>query len=338
MNSEPQQERNQQQQQTSPTHHTTQHAHAYTNEHFLLWKIFQEYQQDYRRQRLWRNIWRVVLVFLVLIGIYSCQQSGKEMISGEHTALINLSGEIGGNHLDQTKILIQGMESAYQDSNVKGIIIRANSPGGSPVVSNTAYQEIRRLKTQYPDIPVYVVAEDMCASGCYYIAAAADKIYADPSSLLGSIGVISGGFDVSELMENIGVKRRLKIAGENKGMGDPFTPETPEQMAIWQSMLDEIHQNFIQAVREGRGKRLKEKQYPDLFSGRVFTGKQAVENGLADGIGNIYSVARDVIKAEQIVDYTPETDDIAGAISRRLNSEVQGQIEQSLHNLNKKVW
>ena len=171
------------------------------------------------------------------------------------------------------------MEAAYKNKNTKAIIIRANSPGGSPVISNIAFNEIRRLKEAHKNIPVYVVAEEMCASGCYYIAAAADKIYADPSSVVGSIGVIGGGFDATGLMDKIGVKRRLKTAGSNKGMGDPFSPETPEQTKIWNAMLADIHGEFIKAVKLGRGSRLKEKENPDIFSGRIYTGIEAKQAG-----------------------------------------------------------
>lgn len=304
--------------------------------------------QEQRKTRLWKNIWRGVAAaafFAVLAGIHSCSTASSGMGStsafqngSEHTAVITLSGEIGGGYQDQVEMLREGLQTAYQNNRVKGIIIRADSPGGSPVVSNTAFQEIRRLKSEHPDTPLYVVAENVCASGCYYIAAAADKIYADPSSMVGSIGVIGGGFDFTGLMDKLGIKRRLKTAGSNKGMGDPFTPETPEQQAIWQQMLDQIHQEFIGAVKEGRGSRLQEKQYPDLFSGRVFTGKEAKNAGLIDGFGNVYSVSRDIIGAPELVDYTPQNDDLARAISRRLNSEVQNQIREGLQGLDNKAW
>lgn len=189
--------------------------------------------QEQRRARIWRNIWRGVAVLIFLSLIFGlAEEEGKTtsvQARSEHTAVIDLTGEIGNDIDDQVQILRDSMEAAYENGNAKAIIIRANSPGGSPVVSNTAFNEVRRLKAEHKDIPVYLVAEDMCASGCYYIAAAADKIYADPSSIVGSIGVIGGGFDFTGLMDKAGVKRRLKTAGSNKGMGDPFTPETPAQ-------------------------------------------------------------------------------------------------------------
>ena len=202
------------------------------------------------------------------------------------------------------------------------------------MVSGVAYREIRRLRAEHPGIPVYVVAEDMCASGCYYIAAAADKIYADQSSIVGSIGVVGSGFDLTGLMRNMGIQRRQRTAGSNKGMGDPFSPETPEQTAIWQGMLDDIHQQFIKAVRDGRGKRLNEADNPDLFSGRVYTGNEALKTGLIDGLGDIYSVSRDIIKAPELVDYTPADD-----ISRLFGKGVGTSVRQGLQEVSQEqLW
>ena len=297
-------------------------------------------QQEQRRARLWRNIWRgvgVMMVLSVLVSMRSCGSVSSEgkTVTGDHTAMIELNGEIGSGYQDQVAMLRKSLEAAYENKRVKGIIIRANSPGGSPVVSNTAFAEIRRLKAQHPKVPVYVVAEDMCASGCYYIAAAADKIYADPSSLVGSIGVIGGGFDFTGLMDKLGIKRRLRTAGDNKGMGDPFSPETPEQQAMWQAMLKDIHSEFIQAVKTGRGNRLLDKQNPDVFSGRIYTGLEAKKVGLVDDFGNIYSVARDVVKAPEIVDYTVQDDNFSKLISRRLGSEMEESVRRVIE---KKGW
>ncbi|STZ77082.1 S49 family peptidase [Bergeriella denitrificans] len=299
-------------------------------------EVLLEAYRDRRRARFWRNVWRVVglAVFLAfLVGLFgSSGQPAALKSASPHTAVVELSGAIGGGYEDQVKMLRDSMQAAYDSGQAKAIVIRANSPGGSPVVSNTAFNEIRRLKAQYPDVPVYVVAEDMCASGCYYIAAAADKIYADPSSIIGSIGVIGGGFDVTGLMEKVGVKRRLKTAGSNKGMGDPFTPETPEQAAIWTQLLDDIHGEFIRAVKTGRGERLKEKEYPDVFSGRIYTGAQAEQVGLIDGFGSVYSVARDVVKAPELVNYTPE-EDLGRLLSRRLGAEIRAGLEAAAARL-----
>ncbi|MDO5638336.1 MAG: S49 family peptidase [Neisseria sp.] len=294
-----------------------------------------ESYKEQRRSRMWRNFWRLVwlLVFLsIIVSLRSGRGESSNMLAGSsknHTAVISLSGEIGGNsYQDQVQMLRDSLQAAYANSRVKGIIIRANSPGGSPVVSNIAFEEIRRLKAQHKNIPLYVVAEDVCASGCYYIAAAADKIYADPSSMVGSIGVIGGGFDFTGLMDKLGVKRRLKTAGSNKGMGDPFSPETPEQTRIWEQMLADIHQEFIKAVKLGRGERLKDAEHPDVFSGRVYTGNEAKAVGLIDDYGNIYSVARDVIKAPEIVNYTPE-DKFYNLIGRRFGAEMKSQLQEA---------
>ena len=291
--------------------------------------------KEQRRARFWRNFWRIIGVLLIAALWFGSDDgtAGQGLATGkEHTAVITLEGEIGGGMDDQVKMLRDSMEAAYSNPNAKGIVIRANSPGGSPVVSNTAFEEIRRLKAQHSDIPVYLVAEDMCASGCYYIAAAADKIYADPSSIVGSIGVIGSSFDATGLMEKIGVKRRVKIAGSNKGMGDPFSPETPEQSKIWEEMLTGIHGEFIKAVKTGRGGRLKFRQYPDVFSGRVYTGADAQKVGLVDGLGNIYSVARDVVKAPDVVDYTPK-DDFGRILGRRFGAELKASVSEALQSL-----
>ena len=291
--------------------------------------------KEQRSARIWRNIWRVIGVILFLMFIASRFGDDTDAVqsSGEHTAVIDLKGEIGNELDDQVEMLRTGMEAVYNNPNAKAIIIRANSPGGSPVVSNIAFNEIRRMKSEHKDIPVYVVAEDMCASGCYYIAAAADKIYADPSSVVGSIGVIGGGFDATGLMDKIGIKRRLKIAGSNKGMGDPFSPETPAQTQIWEKMLTDIHKEFIKSVKLGRGKRLKDQQYSDVFSGRIYTGSEAKEVGLIDDFGSVYSVARDVVKAPELVNYTPE-EDFGKILGRHLSAEMETKVKEKLS----KIW
>ena len=291
--------------------------------------------KEQRSARIWRNIWRVIGVILFLMFIASLFGDDTDAVqsSGEHTAVIDLKGEIGNELDDQVEMLRTGMEAVYNNPNAKAIIIRANSPGGSPVVSNIAFNEIRRMKSEHKDIPVYVVAEDMCASGCYYIAAAADKIYADPSSVVGSIGMIGGGFDATGLMDKIGIKRRLKIAGSNKGMGDPFSPETPAQTQIWEKMLTDIHKEFIKSVKLGRGKRLKDQQYSDVFSGRIYTGSEAKEVGLIDDFGSVYSVARDVVKAPELVNYTPE-EDFGKILGRHLSAEMETKVKEKLS----KIW
>lgn len=299
--------------------------------------VLLEAYREQKRARIWKAIWRGVYLMVFLSLMAGILHGGKNndskktalaQMRGDHTAVIELSGVIGGDkYTDHVEILREGMSDAYKNKNAKAIIILANSPGGSPVVSNIAFQEVLRMKKQNPKIPVYVVAQDLCASGCYYIAAAADKIYADPSSIIGSIGVIGSGFDATELMDKLGIKRRQRTAGSNKGMGDPFSPESPEQQEIWQNMLNQIHTEFINAVRQGRGERLKAQQNPDVFSGRVYTGIEAKKVGLIDDLGNIYSVSRDVVKAPELVDYTPREDDFSRLLSRSLGAEFKSQVE-----------
>ena len=201
--------------------------------------------------------------------------------------------------------ITDALQSAFKDKNTQGVILRINSPGGSPVQSGIINDEVRRLRGVYPNTPLYVVVEDVCASGGYFVAASADKIYVNKASLVGSIGVLMDGFGFTGGMEKLGVERRLLAAGENKGFMDPFSPVDPKQREYALGMLNDIHQQFIAVVKQGRGKRLKDD--PELFSGLVWTGKKAVELGLADGYGSVASVARDVIKAEAVVDYTQKS-------------------------------
>ena len=217
------------------------------------------------------------------------------------------------------------MRSAFEDKGTAGVILRINSPGGSPVQSGIINDEIRRLRGKYPDIPLYVVVEDVCASGGYYVAAAADKIFVDKASLVGSIGVLMDGFGFTGTMDKLGVERRLLTAGENKGFLDPFSPQDPKQKLMAQTMLGEIHKQFIDVVKKGRGQRLKET--PDMFSGLVWTGARSIELGLADDFGTVSSVARDVIKAEKVMDYT-QKENIAERFAKRFGADmVQGAVK-----------
>jgi len=224
-------------------------------------------------------------------------------IPGKHTALVELNGTISADQVS-SDLIMKGLDAAFEDRNTKGVILRINSPGGSPVQAGQIYDDIKRLRSKYPNIPLYAVVDDICASGAYYVAAAADKIYVDKASIVGSIGVLMDGFGFTGTMQKLGVERRLLTAGENKGFLDPFSPENPQQVAYAKTMLEEIHQQFIKAVRDGRGSRLKET--PDMFSGLVWSGQKSIELGLADALGSTDYVARDVIKAKDIVDFTPQ--------------------------------
>jgi protease-4 len=283
---------------------------------------------EQRRSRRWkiffRLAWLTLLIVVIVAVLFPNDEKSVSRLTGSgHTAVIRLDTEISTENNSADK-LIQGLHDAYADSGTRGIIIQANSPGGSPVLSGMVYDEIRRQKALHPTIPVDVVVEEMCASGCYYIAAAADNIYVDKASIVGSIGVLSDGFGFTGLMDKLGVDRRLKTAGENKAMGDPFSPVNPKHEVIRQQLLDDIHAQFIKAVRDGRGKRLKET--PDMFSGLIWLGEKSLPLGLADGYGTVTSVARDVIKAEQTVDFTPQ-DDIGSRFARRLGVEFSGGVK-----------
>jgi protease-4 len=222
--------------------------------------------------------------------------------------LVELEGVIDAKGDASAEKITSALQRAFKDKNTQGVILRVNSPGGSPVQSGIINDEVRRLRGAYPNTPLYVVVEDICASGGYFVAASADKIYVNKASLVGSIGVLMDGFGFTGGMEKLGVERRLLTAGENKGFMDPFSPVDPKQKEYALGMLNDIHQQFIAVVKQGRGKRLKEN--PDLFSGLVWTGQKAVELGLADGFGSVESVARDVIKAEPIVDYTEKSNPV----------------------------
>ena len=262
--------------------------------------------QEQRRARHWSIFFKtlgflyLVALLVVFLGWY---KTGQSTISGEHTALVDLQGEISANRESADKV-IDGLDAAFKDSKTKGVILRINSPGGSPVQAGEIYDEMMRLRAKYPKVPLYVVVDDMCASGGYYVASAADKIYVNKASIVGSIGVLMDGFGFTGTMDKLGVQRRLLTAGKNKDFLDPFSPEVPSQVAYAKQMLQQIHQQFIDAVEAGRGSRLK-LDTPGLFSGLMWTGQDAVKIGLADGYGSVDSVARDVIHAKNIVDYTP---------------------------------
>jgi len=273
-------------------------------ERTVLEKLALSAVQEQRRTRRW-GIFFKVLGFLYLsfiLVMFSGWFNGDVSKMDKHTALIDLQGVISSDQASADNI-IAGLKDAFENKNTQGVIMRINSPGGSPVQAGQINDEIHRQRALHPNIPFYVVVDDICASGGYYIAVAADKIYVDKASLVGSIGVLMDGFGFTQTMDKLGVERRLITAGANKGFLDPFSPADPQQVQYARQMLEEIHAQFIQVVRQGRGKRLKET--PDIFSGLVWSGQKSIALGLADGLGSVESVARDVIKAEDIVDFTP---------------------------------
>ena len=263
--------------------------------------------QEQRRSRRW-GIFFKLLTFCWLFFSMAIIYNATEITGGspddsavEHTALVDIDGQIGGNDVN-ADIVVTGLRAAFADANTQAVILRINSPGGSPVQSGYIYDEIRRLRSVHKEKPLYAVITDIGASGGYYIAAAADKIYADKASLVGSIGVISSGFGFVEAMDNLGITRRTYTSGENKAFLDPFQAVNPQAAAQWQTSLDTIYQQFIDAVKAGRGERLADN--PDIFSGMVWSGQQATELGLVDDLGSASYVAREVVGAEEIVDYT----------------------------------
>lgn len=243
------------------------------------------------------------LLFFALWAYYDFNFGfSDQQALGRHTALIEIEGNIETEGAGSAKVVVPSLNKAFADAGSVAIVLHLNSPGGSPVQAGIIVDEILRLRKGYPNKPVYVVVDEICASGGYYIAAAADKIFVDKASIVGSVGVLMDGFGFTGAMDKLGVERRLLTAGENKGFMDPFSPQSDKHKAHAQAMLNEIHQQFIGVVRAGRGKRLKET--PDMFSGLFWSGAKAVDMGLADGFGTVDSVARDIVHAEDIVDYT----------------------------------
>ncbi len=273
-------------------------------------------------------------LFLILFLAFGAMQ--KKGGSGNHTALIEISGVIGEKDEVNAKDFFESIERAYDSSGTRGIILKINSPGGSPVQAGMINDEIKRQKKLHPHIPVYAVVEDICASGGYYIAVAADEIFVDKASIVGSIGVLMDGFGFTETMKKVGVERRLMTAGSNKAILDPFSPINIKQQAFVQNLLNEIHQQFIEVVKEGRGSRLKESQ--EMFSGLFWNGESAVKIGLADGFGNYDFVAREIIKAESVVDFTTY-ESFADRFARKFGASLGSSMNESLRTaiLNQKL-
>jgi protease IV len=276
---------------------------------------------DRRRDRRWRLFFRLAwLVFwlLVLWALFFARPNASGAGSAPHTALVELRGEIAPDTEASAENIVAGLKRAFEDKGAQAIVLRINSPGGSPVQSGIINDEIKRLKAIHKK-KVYAVVEEICASGAYYIAVAADEIYVDKASLVGSIGVLMDGFGFTGTMEKLGVERRLLTAGENKGMLDPFSPQNPKQNEYAKAMLEQIHQQFIAVVKDGRGARLK--ATPETFSGLFWNGEEALRQGLADKVGNLDFVAREVVKAEEIVDYTPR-ENVAERIAKRFGAAI----------------
>jgi len=283
-------------------------------------RFARDYLRDRRSERRWRVFFRLLwlLLFgLVVWGFITARHVGSTP-NGPHTALIELRGEIDSESEASAEKIVGALKTAFEDRGSQAVVLRIDSPGGSPVQAGIINEEIRRLKAKHQK-RVYVVVDDVCASAAYYVAVAADEIYVDKASLVGSIGVLIDSFGFTGAMEKLGIERRLITAGENKGILDPFSPINERQRAHAQEMIDQVHQQFIAVVRHGRGSRLKEN--PDTFSGLFWNGQKAIEIGLADRIGNLDFVAREVVKAEEVIDYT-QKENVAERLAKRFGASI----------------
>jgi protease-4 len=291
-------------------------------------QLARDWLRERRSERRWkvffRLMWLLLAVFVVIMLFV--QRSAKGVPSGPHTALVELRGEIAVESEASAENLIAGLKSAFEDAGAQAVVLRINSGGGSPVQAGIVHDEILRLKAKHQK-KVYAVVEEACASGAYYIAVAADQIYADKASIVGSIGVLMDSFGAAGAMEKLGIERRLLTAGQNKGIGDPFSPLSDQHRAYLQAMLDQIHQQFIGVVKKGRGSRLKET--PETFSGLFWNGEQALALGLVDGLGSLDYVAREVVKAEEVIDYTPR-ENLAERLARRFGTSIGAGVVSAL--------
>lgn len=263
--------------------------------------------QEQRRSRRWGIFFKLltfVYLFVALVLLAPVPALREAAHGGAHTALIEIHGMIADEEPASADNIVTSLRAAFKDKQTKGVVLRINSPGGSPVQSGYIYDEIHRLRGKYPEVKVYAVISDLGASGAYYIASAADAIYADKASLVGSIGVTAASFGFVETMGKLGVERRVYTAGEHKAFLDPFQPQKEDEVRFWRGVLDVTHRQFIESVKRGRGDRLKDAEHPELFSGLVWSGEQAVQLGLVDGLGSASYVAREVIGEEELVDFT----------------------------------
>jgi len=292
----------------------------------LVNRVVLDHLKEQKRSRRWGILFKLLTfgyLIAVLVALWPGNLTDRVTGSGEHTALVEIKGIIAPETNASADGIVTALRKAYEDENTKGIILRINSPGGSPVQAGYINDEIKRLREKYADIPVYAVAADLCASGGYYIAVAADEIYVDKASLVGSIGVRIGAFGFVEALQDLGVERRLLTAGQNKGILDPFSPLHEEQRVFLQGVLDQMHQQFIDVVKEGRGDRLKGGD--ELFSGLFWSGEESVALGLADGLGSSGYVARELIGAEDIVEFSSKKD-LLERFADRLGASIAGSL------------
>lgn len=293
----------------------------------ILEDLARENLKERRRARRWGIFFKTFFALYLVFVTVAISMDVVPRPAGEHTALVDLEGTIARNSDVDADVIARGLRNAFEAKDSKAVILRINSPGGSPVQAGLINTEMHRLREKYPDKPLYVVITDMCASGGYYAAVAADRIYADQASIVGSIGVLMNSFGLVDAIEKLGVERRLFTAGEHKAFLDPFTPVKPAERRHVDELLDQVHQQFIDTVRAGRGDRLSPD--PEIFSGLFWTGQEALRLGLVDDFGSAGSVARDVVGAENIVDYTPQ-EDLLGRVTKQLGVSIANTLKSRL--------
>ena len=286
--------------------------------------------REQRRARRWGIFFKLLafgFLFFVLFAALGAWTGTERLCLDKCTAMVEIQGEIDATGRASADNVIAGLQAAFKNKGTQGVVLKINSPGGSPVQAGEINDEIRRLRGKYPDTPIYAVVEEVCASGAYYVAVAADKIYVDKASLVGSIGVIMDGFGFVGTLDKLGIERRALTAGDNKTFLDPFLPLTAKQKEYAQQMLADIHQQFIAVVRSGRGSRIKDS--PELFSGLLWNGRRSIELGLTDALGSVRSVARDVVKAEDIVDFTVQ-ENVAERVARKFGAAMGRSVAASI--------
>jgi len=286
--------------------------------------------REQRRARRWGIFFKLLafgFLFFVLFAALGAWTGSERLCLDKCTAMVEIQGEIDATGRASADNVIAGLQAAFKNKGTQGVVLKINSPGGSPVQAGEINDEIRRLRGKYPDTPIYAVVEEICASGAYYVAVAADKIYVDKASLVGSIGVIMDGFGFVGTLDKLGIERRALTAGDNKAFLDPFLPLSAKQKEYAQQMLGDIHQQFVAVVRAGRGSRIKDS--PELFSGLVWNGRRSIELGLTDALGSVRSVARDVVKAEDIVDFTVQ-ENVAERVARKFGAAMGSSVAASI--------
>lgn len=296
----------------------------------LVNQIILEFMREKRRKRIWRWIIRFVVILLMILIYFKCSNSFddyKKTRDKSHVGLLDLNGNIFDSQAANADYFSKGLDAAYKSKGLKALIIRINSPGGSPVQADYMFNSLQYYRKSYPDIKIYAVCVDICASAAYYIAAGADEIYASESSMVGSIGVLYNGFGFVDSLQKLGITRRLQTAGSNKGFMDPFSPTDAKQQAMLQTMLDEVHAQFINKVKLGRGSRIKIDE--QTFSGLIWTGTQAKERGLIDGFASSGQLARDTLKLDVFIDYTYK-ESVYERVSKSIGTAMANELTNTL--------